>query len=99
MAAIEKIESKPIPFSTKIAVEREDFEHLSTLAKKYVAAEKKEFKTAKGVGRGKQADCKAQGRDCRFEAGAFRVQIRSQQTPHIGSGTRKRRASRKSATL
>ena len=47
MAAIEKIESKPIPFSTKIAVEREDFEHLSTLAKKFVAAEKKESKLQK----------------------------------------------------
>ena len=47
VAAIEKIESKPIPFSTKIAVEREDFEHLSTLAKKYVAAEKKESKLQK----------------------------------------------------
>ena len=45
----EKIESKPIPFSTKIAVEREDFEHLSTLAKKYVAAEKKEFKLQKAL--------------------------------------------------
>ena len=49
VAAIEKIESKPIPFSTKIAVEREDFEHLSTLAKKYVAAEKKEFKLQKAL--------------------------------------------------
>ena len=49
MAAIEKIESKPIPFSTKIAVEREDFEHLSTLAKKYVAAEKKESKLQKAL--------------------------------------------------
>jgi len=47
VATIEKIESKPIPFSTKIAVEREDFEHLSTLAKKYVAAEKKESKLQK----------------------------------------------------
>ena len=47
VAAIEKIEAKPIPFSTKIAVEREDFEHLSTLAKKYVAAEKKESKLQK----------------------------------------------------
>lgn len=47
VAAIEKIESKPIPFSTKIAVEREDFEHLSTLAKKFVAAEKKESKLQK----------------------------------------------------
>ena len=49
VAAIEKIESKPIPFSTKIAVEREDFEHLSTLAKKYVAAEKKESKLQKAL--------------------------------------------------
>ena len=47
VAAIEKIESKPIPFSTKIAVEREDFEHLSALAKKFVAAEKKESKLQK----------------------------------------------------
>ena len=47
VATIEKIESKPIPFSTKIAAEREDFEHLSTLAKKYVAAEKKESKLQK----------------------------------------------------
>ena len=49
VATIEKIESKPIPFSTKIAVEREDFEHLSTLAKKYVAAEKKESKLQKAL--------------------------------------------------
>ena len=49
MAAIEKIEAKPVPFSTKIAVEREDFEHLSTLAKKYVAAEKKESKLQKAL--------------------------------------------------
>ena len=49
VAAIEKIEAKPIPFSTKIAVEREDFEHLSTLAKKYVAAEKKESKLQKAL--------------------------------------------------
>ena len=49
VAAIEKIEAKPVPFSTKIAVEREDFEHLSTLAKKYVAAEKKESKLQKAL--------------------------------------------------
>ena len=47
VATIEKIESKPIPFSTKIAVEREDFERLSTLAKKYITAEKKESKLQK----------------------------------------------------
>lgn len=47
VATIEKIESKPIPFSTKIAVEREDFERLSALAKKYITAEKKESKLQK----------------------------------------------------
>ena len=99
VAAIEKIESKPIPFSTKIAVEREDFERLSALAKKYVTAEKKESKLQKASGCSKQTDCKAQGRDHRFEAGAFRVQIRSQQAPYTRLGTRERRASRKSATL
>ena len=46
---IEKIEAMSIPFSSKVAVEREDFEHLSTLAKKYVAAEKKESKLQKAL--------------------------------------------------
>ncbi len=49
VAAIEKIEAKSIPFSSKVAVEREDFERLSTLAKKYVAAEKKESKLQKAL--------------------------------------------------
>lgn len=49
VAAIEKIEAKPIPFSTKIAVEREDFDRISTLAKKYVTAEKKESKLQKAL--------------------------------------------------
>lgn len=41
VAAIEKIEAKSIPFSSKVAVEREDFDRISTLAKKYVAAGKR----------------------------------------------------------
>ena len=49
VAAIEKIEAKSVPFSSKVAVEREDFERLSTLAKKYVAAEKKESKLQKAL--------------------------------------------------
>ena len=49
VAAIEKIEAKPIPFSTKVAVEREDFEHLSKLAKKYITIEKKESKLQKAL--------------------------------------------------
>ena len=39
--SIEKIVATSIPFSSKVAVEREDFDRLSTLAKKYVTAEKK----------------------------------------------------------
>ena len=49
VAAIEKIEAKSIPFSTKVAVECENFERLSTLAKKYITAEKKESKLQKAL--------------------------------------------------
>ena len=49
VAAIEKIEAKSVPFSSKVAVEREDFERLSTLAKKCITAEKKESKLQKAL--------------------------------------------------
>ena len=49
MAAIEKIEAKSVPFSSKVAMEREDFERLSTLAKKYITAEKTESKLQKAL--------------------------------------------------
>ena len=49
VAAIEKLVAKSIPFSTKAAVEREDFDRISTLAKKYVAAEKKKSKLQKAL--------------------------------------------------
>ena len=49
VAAIEKIEAKSVPFSNKVSVEREDFERLSTLAKKYITAEKKESKLQKAL--------------------------------------------------
>ncbi|WP_307252066.1 AAA family ATPase [Moryella indoligenes] len=47
--SIEKIVATSIPFSSKVAVEREDFDRISTLAKKYVTAEKKESKLQKAV--------------------------------------------------
>ena len=47
--SIEKIVATSIPFSSKVAVEREDFGRLSTLAKKYVTAEKKESKLQKAL--------------------------------------------------
>ena len=60
--SIEKIVATSIPFSSKVAVEREDFDRLSTLAKKYVTAEKKESKLQKAVdAANKQTNCKAQG--------------------------------------
>ena len=57
MRSIEKIVATSIPFSPKVAVEREDFdrlerteyESLATAAKKYVAAEKKESKLQKAL--------------------------------------------------
>ena len=49
MVAIEKIEATSIPFSSKVAVEREDFDRISTLAKKYITAEKKESKLQKAL--------------------------------------------------
>lgn len=42
--AIEHIEVKSIPFSSKVAVEREDYEALSRAAQKYVICEKREGK-------------------------------------------------------
>lgn len=47
--AIEKIEAKSIPFSSKVSVERDEFERLSTLAKKYVSQKKKESKLQKAL--------------------------------------------------
>ena len=42
--AVEQIGAKPIPLSSKVAVEKEDYQMLVTAAKKYVAQEKKEGK-------------------------------------------------------
>ena len=44
VAAIEKIEAKPVPLSSKVILERSEYESLATEAKKYAASEKKESK-------------------------------------------------------
>ncbi len=41
---VDQIATKPIPLSSKVAVEREDYQMLITAAKKYVTQEKKESK-------------------------------------------------------
>lgn len=98
VAAIEKIEAKSVPSQARLPWSVRILNACLRLQRSTLRPRKRN-PSCKSSGRGKQADCKAQGRDCRSEAGAFRVQIRSQQTPHIGSGTRKRRASRESSTL
>ena len=49
VAAIEKIEAKPVPLSSKVILERSEYELLATAAKKYVAVEKKESKLQKAL--------------------------------------------------
>ena len=49
VAAIEKIEAKPVPLSSKVILERSEYESLATAAKKYAASEKKESKLQKAL--------------------------------------------------
>ena len=49
VAAIEKIEAKPVPLSSKVILERSEYESLAVVAKKYVASEKKESKLQKAL--------------------------------------------------
>ena len=49
MAAIEKIEAKPVPLSSKVMLERSEYESLAVLAKKYITAEKKASKLQKAL--------------------------------------------------
>ena len=49
VAAIEKIEAKPVPLSSKVILERSEYEPLATAAKKYAASEKKESKLQKAL--------------------------------------------------
>ena len=45
--AMEQIEAKPLPLTSKVAVEKADFQNLVTAAQKYVAQEKQESKLKK----------------------------------------------------
>ncbi|MDD4690352.1 MAG: plasmid recombination protein, partial [Eubacteriales bacterium] len=42
--AVDEIEAKPVPLSSKVMLSQEDYKTLTTAAKKYVAQEKKESK-------------------------------------------------------
>lgn len=45
--AVEQIEAKPLPLTSKVAIEKEDFQNLVTAAQKYVVQEKQEGKLKK----------------------------------------------------
>lgn len=45
--AVDKIEAKPVPLSSKVMLSQEDYKTLTTAAKKYVTQEKKESKLQK----------------------------------------------------
>jgi len=45
--AVEQIEAKPLPLTSKMAVEREDYQSLVTAAQKFVVQEKQEGKLKK----------------------------------------------------
>ena len=45
--AVERIEAKPVPLTSKVAIEREDYQNLVTAAQKYVVQEKQESKLKK----------------------------------------------------
>ena len=49
VSAIEKIEAKPVPLSSKVILERVEYEALVTAAKKYVVSEKKESRLQKAL--------------------------------------------------
>ena len=59
--AVEQIEAKPLPLTSKVAVEREDYQTLVTAAQKYVVQEKQEGKLKKLLKEAKKtiADLKA----------------------------------------
>lgn len=59
--AVEQIEAKPLPLSSKVAVEKENFQNLVTVAQKYVVQEKQEGKLKKLLKEAKKtiADLKA----------------------------------------
>lgn len=44
---VEQIETKPLPLTSKVAVEREDYQTLVTAAQKFVVQEKQEGKLKK----------------------------------------------------
>ena len=81
--AVEQIEVKPLPLTSKVAVDREDYQNLVTAAQKYVVQEKQEGKLKKLLKEAKKtiSDLKAKIQSLTAElsavkAGVGTIQIR-----------------------
>ncbi len=75
--AVEQIEAKPLPLTSKVAVEKEDFQNLVTAAQKYVVQEKQEGKLKKLLKEAKKtiADLKAKIESLLTELSAVKEEL------------------------
>ena len=75
--AVEQIEAKPLPLSSKVAVDKEDFQNLVTAAQKFVVQEKQESKLKKLLKDAKKtiADLKAKIESLVTELSAVKAEL------------------------
>ncbi len=75
--AVEQIEAKPLPLSSKVALEREDYQALVTAAQKFVVQEKQKGKLKKLLKEAKKtiADLKAKIESSVTELSAVKVEL------------------------
>ena len=75
--AVEQIEAKPLPLSSKVAVDKEDFQNLVTAAQKFVVQEKQESKLKKLLKDAKKtiADLKAKVETLVTELSAVKTEL------------------------
>lgn len=75
--AVEQIEAKPLPLTSKVAVDREDYQNLVTAAQKYIAQEKQESKLKKLLKEAKKtiSDLKAKIQSLTAELSAVKAEL------------------------
>ena len=75
--AVEQVEAKPLPLTSKVAVEKEDFQNLVMAAQKYVVQEKQEGKLKKLLKDAKKtiADLKAKIESLVTELSAVKAEL------------------------
>ena len=75
--AVEQIEAKPLPLTSKVAVDREDYQNLVTAAQKYIAQEKQEGKLKKLLKEAKKTifDLKAKIQSLTAELSAVKAEL------------------------